>query len=332
MQVTPSNVIPFSIIAAVLPAAIYSLVIYWFDHYEKEPVWLLTATFFWGAVPSVILAIIATLLFSAPLQFIGGPLASDAFTAIVIAPPVEETVKAIALLAIFLLLRHEVDSLLDGIIYGAMVGMGFAMVENVFYFLAVFAEEGPDAWGATVFLRAIIFGLNHSLFTSATGLGMAVARFATSRFLRYAAPLLGWSVAVALHAIHNLGASAGGLFCIILPLTDWGGVLLAVLILIWALIQERRWIREYLRDEVARGTLTAEQYAIACSNRRRLAHRLQLLFEQGPSAFVAASRFYRHCSELAYKRHHYELLQEPRAEQLTHDLREELHNLSERLG
>lgn len=329
MQVTASNIIVLSLMAAAIPAALYSLVIYWFDRYEKEPMWLLTATFFWGAVPSIILALLASLIFSAPLQLIGGPLASDAFMAVVIAPPVEEAAKGIALLAIFLLHRHEIDSLLDGIIYGAMVGMGFAMVENVFYFLAVFQEEGAGAWGTTVFLRAIIFGLNHSLFTSATGLGFAVARFSSNRFVRIAAPLVGWSVAVALHALHNLGASSGGLLCLLLPFTDWGGVLLILVIIIWALLQERRWIQQYLREEVALGTLSPEQYATACSSRLRLAHRLNLLLRRGPAAYLAATRFYRHCSELAYKRHHYELLQETHVEQLTLQLREELRRLGE---
>lgn len=328
MQVTASNVIVLSIIAAVIPAALYSLVIYWFDHYEKEPMWLLTATFFWGAVPSVILALIVSLAFSAPLQIIGGPLASNTFMAVMIAPPVEETAKAIALVAIFVLLRHEVDSLLDGIIYGAMVGMGFAMVENVFYFLAIFQEEGAEAWGSTVFLRAIIFGLNHSLFTSATGLGMAVARFSTNRIVRYVAPIVGWSTAVMLHSLHNLSASSGGVLCLILPFTDWGGVLLILIIIIWALLQERRWIREYLKEEIGYGTLTPEQYEVACSNRRRLSHRVELLLTRGPKAYMAATRFYRHCSELAYKRHHYSLLQDPHSEQLRDQLREDLRRLA----
>jgi len=205
------------------------------------------------------------------------------------------------------------------------------MVENVFYFLAVFQEEGASAWGSTVFLRAIVFGLNHSLFTSATGLGMAVARFSTNRPLRYIAPIAGWSVAVTLHSLHNLGASSGGVLCLILPLTDWGGVLLIVMIIIWALLQERRWIREYLKEEVAIGTLTPEQYVVACSNRRRLSHRLQLLFTRGPGAYLAATRFYRHCSELAYKRHHYSLRQDPHSERLRDLLREDLQRLSPHL-
>lgn len=328
MQITTSNAILFSAAAAIIPALFYATLIYWFDRYEKEPLWLLSATFFWGAVPSIIIALVASVAFSAPLQLIGGPALTNISMAVLVAPPLEETAKAIALVAIFVLLRHEVDSLLDGIIYGAMVGMGFAMVENFFYFVSVYQAEGAGAWGTTVFLRAIVFGLNHSLFTSATGLGMAIARFSSQQFVRILAPLGGWSVAVFLHAIHNLGAASGGLLCFVLPLTDWGGVALIVLIIAWALLQERRWIEEYLSDEIDRGTLTAEQYHIACSTRRRLAHRLQILTTRGLRAYLRATRFYRLCSELAYKKHHYVLLQDPRSEELTRELRDHLHTLS----
>ena len=328
MQLSPANVFLLSLVAAAIPALVYSTVIYWFDHYEKEPGWLLTATFIWGAVPSVILAIIASLLLSAPLQLVGGPAAIDTAAAIIVAPPVEETVKALALVAIFLFMRHEIDSVLDGIIYGAMVGMGFAMVENFFYFIAIFAEEGADAWGVTIFLRTIVFGLNHSLFTSASGLGLAISRFSRDKFVRYVAPVGGWCGAVVLHAIHNLGASSGGLLCLLLPVTDWGGVALVLIIIVWALLQERRWIDEYLREEVVHGTLTAQQYARACSLRGRLGHRLELLFRRGPRAYLAATQFYRQCSELAYKKHHYVLLEEEHSERLTLDLREELRSLS----
>src|SRR5690606_4001936 len=116
-------IILVSIIAAAIPAALYTAVIYWFDRYEKEPTWLLTATFLWGAVPSIILALIFNLLGSLPFYIYGGEALADAAGTVFIAPLVEETVKGLAVLAVVLIHRHEIDSLLDGIIYGAMVGM-----------------------------------------------------------------------------------------------------------------------------------------------------------------------------------------------------------------
>ncbi|MFW6042637.1 MAG: PrsW family intramembrane metalloprotease [Chloroflexota bacterium] len=327
----PGTLLLLSSMAAVVPAAAYVSLIYWFDRYEKEPFWLLAAMFFWGAVPSVLLAIGFNTIASVPFDLIAGPEIRNTLAAILIAPPLEETVKGLALLGVFTFVRHEIDSLLDGIIYGAMVGMGFAMVENVFYFLDVYEEGGRSAWQTLILLRAIVFGLNHSLFTSMTGLGLAVSRFATRPHLRFLAPVLGWMVAVSLHTIHNLGASLGAPYCLILPLSNWGGVLLLGIIIVWALIQERRWIRTYLSDEVTLGTLTAGQYRVACSGRARLAHRLELLRTRGPRAYLAATRFYRQCSELAYKKHHYELLGEDHVIGMTQDLREQVAGLSRQL-
>ena len=331
MESATDTILFLSILAAALPAALYVGIIYAVDRYEKEPIWLLTATFLWGAIPSILLALLFNLVGSLPLYMLAGPEVGDALSAVLIAPPVEETVKAMALLGIFFLLRDEVDGLLDGIIYGAMVGMGFAMIENLFYFLTVYGESGVEAWQTNIFLRAIIFGLNHSLFTSMTGLGLAIGRFARSRAVRFAAPVAGWTVAVLLHGLHNLAASVGGLLCFILPFTDWGGVWLLIIIIIWALIQERRWIRTYLKEEVNRGTITIHQYQRASSSRARHTHCLSLLFTRGPRTYHQAVQFYRHCSELAYKKHHFALLQEAQSAELTTELRLKLRELSQQL-
>jgi RsiW-degrading membrane proteinase PrsW (M82 family) len=313
--------------AAVLPTLLYVLVIYSVDRYEKEPGWLLTATFLWGAVPSVLLALLFNAIGVLPFYLFGAAV-GDAAGAVLIAPPVEEAVKAIALIGIFLLLRHEIDSLLDGIIYGAMVGMGFAMVENFLYFVSVYEQAGVEAWRLNILLRALVFGLNHALFASMTGLGLAVARFARRRSVRIAAPILGWTAAVLLHAVHNLGATFADPLCLLLPLADWGGVWLMIAIIIWALWQERQWIRRYLKEEVARGTMTLGQYERACSSRARLSHRLQLLFRQGPRAYLSATRYYRHCSELAYKKHHITLSADEKSAELIQQLRLQLADLS----
>ena len=215
-----------SIVAAVIPAVIYTTLIYYVDRYEKEPLWLLITTFVWGAVPAVVLAIIFNGIFGLPFYAIFGE-ASDALVASFVAPLVEESIKGVMLLIIFFLWREQIDSLLDGIIYGAIVGMGFAMVENVFYFETVFAEEGLEAWQFNIFLRAIVFGLNHALFTSMTGLGVAYARMTPNLALRFVAPVIGWGVSVFMHTVHNLAASSGetlgAVVCIPLVCQRMGG-------------------------------------------------------------------------------------------------------------
>jgi RsiW-degrading membrane proteinase PrsW (M82 family) len=331
-----AEIILLSILAAIIPTIFFVILIYWFDHYEKEPVWLLTAAFLWGAVPSIIAAFILNTGLGLPLFFVLGPGLAEATGAALIAPPVEETLKGLALIGILLVWRQELDSPLDGIIYGAMVGMGFAMVENIYYFLNVYAQGGYEEWGLNIFIRGVIFGLNHALFTSFTGLGIAVARLSRNRLTRYAAPVAGWMAAMFVHFVHNLTASlvtaVGPLLCLVTLFNAWGGVLLVLVIIIWAIFQERRWIKNYLAEEVEQGLISPKHYQNAANGFKRIGLYTDLLFHRGPGVYMDAVRFYHRCSELAYKKHHYELLKESKSETLTHSLRQEIRRLQGEIG
>jgi RsiW-degrading membrane proteinase PrsW (M82 family) len=303
---TADNVIFFSALAAIIPVLLYVGLIYWIDRYEKEPWWLLSAAFLWGAVPGALLALLFNTLLSVPLYVVFSEGAADRATGTAIAPVVEETAKAIILLFIFFLRRRELDSPLDGIIYGAMVGMGFALMENVLYYVAAYQEAGVVGWRAVVGIRGLIFGLNHALYTSMTGLGIAIAANSRSPWVRLGAPLAGWAAAVALHSFHNLAMSGGGPAAFVVGvLFDWAGVLLTVVIIALALYQERRWMRRYLVDEVALGTLSAEEYQLVSSAARRNRYRLRLLLREGVHAYRRCGRRFHHCSELAYLNRRY---------------------------
>jgi hypothetical protein len=113
-------------------------------------------------------------------------------------------------------------------------------------------------------------------------LGIALAKVTPNPIIRFGAPLLGLGTAIALHAFHNIAMFAGsnGSFLIGL-LFDWSGVLLTLAIIFLALYQERRWMRQYLAEEVGLGTLTTDEYRIVSSAALRNRHRLRLLFNEG---------------------------------------------------
>lgn len=140
-----------------------------------------------GAIPSIIFAFIVNTVLSIPFYVFAGESLGDALSASLIAPLVEESIKGLLLLVLLIIWRHEIDSILDGIIYGAMIGLGFAMVENVFYFAGAFAEGGTEGWWSVVILRNV-FGLNHSLFTAVTGMGIAIARLTPRPWVRFSTP------------------------------------------------------------------------------------------------------------------------------------------------
>ena len=321
---TPSSVFLISVLAAAIPTFAYVGFIYWIDRYEKEPIWLLASVFLWGAIPSILIAFIFNTILSIPFYLLAGEATADTLVASLVAPPVEESVKGLVLLLILFRWRHEIDSVLDGIIYGAMVGLGFAMVENVTYFISVFNEGGLEAWQTNVFMRGVIFGLNHALFSSMTGLGIAVARLSPRRIVQISAPVFGWMMAMFLHFVHNLSVSLGNLLCVVALISGWGGVWLTFTIMIWALWQERQWLKTYLVEEVALGTLTQGEYETAVSAWARLQHRFDILHKQGIRSFMQAGRFYYHCSELAYKKHHFATFKDDKSAEFIIQLRNQI--------
>lgn len=306
ISLTDSNILFYSLVAAITPVLLYAGLIYWVDRYEKEPWWLLSAAFLWGAIPAAILALLFNFLFSLPFYMLLNEGAADFTSAGFLAPVIEESVKALALFIILIFRRHELDSPLDGIIYGAMVGMGFAMVENVLYYVTAFGQDGGAGWNSLVLIRGVIFGLNHALYTALTGLGIALARTDRRPLVRVGAPLMGLGAAIALHALHNVAMFGGTTAAFLFGLTfGWGGVLVTLAIIVLALYQERRWLRTYLVDEVSLGTLTAAEYEVISSAARRNHYRLRLLVNDGVGAYRRSGRRFQQCSELAYrKRHH----------------------------
>ena len=125
----------YTFLAAFIPTMIYISLVWWLDRYEREPLWLMSLTYLWGAVPAIIVAIVFSLLLDIPMtMLVGGDFGRDFVGASFIAPFVEEIAKAVPILAIFILYRKEFDGIMDGLIYGSLVGFGFAMTENMLYF------------------------------------------------------------------------------------------------------------------------------------------------------------------------------------------------------
>ena len=289
-------------LAGIVPMLVYALLLYWMDRYEKEPLSLVGGVFLWGVMPAAIFSLITQLIFGFPLTLLDqSGLLAEVVGAIFIAPVTEEFFKGLAVLAVFLLWRNEFDSIFDGIIYGGMVGFGFAAIENVLYFL--------DADFSLIFARTVLFGLNHAFFTSLTGIGFGIARHARKALVRWLAPLGGLIAAMTAHGLHNAivtFAAEAPVLCLLAILADWGGVLFVFVVMLLAIRRERQWIVDELREEVALQTLSENQYALVSSPIRRMGARLNALFSGGPQAYWRAGRYFQMLTELAYKKHAYQ--------------------------
>ncbi len=314
-----------ALFASVVPAILWSLFVWWCDRYEREPLGLVIVTFWWGAVPAVIFSIFIEGVLSIPLRPLHLDSALlDVVESSAVAPVVEEVLKGLALLVLFLALRHEFDGLLDGVIYGALVGFGFAMTENLLYFIGALMEGGLGNLTVVIFLRAILFGLNHAFFTAITGAGLGLARLSRNATARWLLPLVGLSAAVGFHAIHNLGTSLAQmnfLTFLVSIASDWAGVGIVAAIVLLAWHQEKSWIVAELADEVGT-TLTREEYAVAASYGRRL--RQWLAGARGRQW----GRLHHLATELAFKKHRLRTLGATREPKLS----AEIVRLRERIG
>ena len=229
------------------------------DRYEREPFWLLLMAAAWGGIPAIFVSCFAEMVFGTPVQMALGTGFAQVIGPILIAPPVEEVAKAVPILLIVLLYRHEFDDILDGMVYGAAVGIGFSFVEDAMYFVGALSESGAPGGAITFALRNLAFVLNHSLFSAITGIGFGIARSSARGGLgRILWPLAGLGSATALHMAHNLLAyfEAPGLIAALM--LHWaGGLGLTVLVpVMWGI--ERGWIVQRLGSEVREGLIPVE--------------------------------------------------------------------------
>ncbi len=291
-----------ALLGAVLPTIVYVSIAWWLDRYEKEPWWLLALTFVWGAVPAIILSIIFECVLSVPMVAAAPGADVSVVTTAVIAPLVEETFKAAPLLMVFLFFRREFDGLMDGLLYGALVGFGFAMTENFFYIIGAWSAGGLPALVLVTFLRTVVFGLMHALWSSMFGLGLGIARYTPSRELAIAAPIGGLLLGMLLHAVHNFSAVQGGLLVLVMLGSYAFGCVGWLILVIFAGLREAAWIREELVEEVAAGLLSPDQARASARYRSRVSSRWAALWERGFGHAHQLGHLYALAAELAFKK------------------------------
>jgi protease PrsW len=280
----------------ILQTVIYLLFIRAIDLYEREPLRYVLPVFVWGFAVATTVSLVFNTLFQLTLSSVTSVQTARFFTAVLVAPVVEESSKGLALLIIFFiayLVRRrsgliEFAGVMDGIVYGSAVGFGFAIAEDILYGL----EYGPE----TFIVRRIFGGFAHAAFTSVTGVGIGLIPWVHNRMMKVILPLLGLSGAILLHATFNFTATVFGpvgylvLFLVVMAYI--------VVIMVWLAI-ERRIIREELREEVDAGTITPQEYAILPSYFRRTAYYLGLILGGKLGTWTRARKLHSSAVDLA---------------------------------
>lgn len=313
------------------------------DRREREQPWVFWSVLAWGAVVAtglaLVLGLIGGLLSQTALGLLLGqdPAAlaeggwDQLIQAILLAPLVEEAVKGLALLLLVWLLADEFDNLRDGLIYGALVGLGFNLLESALYVIYDFLETGQLAFGPQLAIRFTFLGLSgHAVYSALLGAALGWARQSRGRGRLLVGLLLGYGGAVAAHFLHNslgvivLPALAGGLGGSIDPadgllqadtFTWWAAAALTALVVngfAFALLSlalwrsgrhERRLIQAMLAEEreLDGRTVTEDDLAAAAGERMLCLRRAKGLPPEAGRALVQAQ------NELAFRRRRLQL-------------------------
>jgi len=275
LQAPAPTLNPALVGVGVLQAILYLLFIRFIDLYERESYWYVVPVFLWGLVGATTISLILNTFGGAVLGALFGGGAAQILTAIFIAPPVEETAKGLALFLAFLVAwtvsrrrgALEFAGVMDGIVYGSAVGFGFAITEDILYYV----QAGPE----TFVVRRVLGGFAHAAFTSLTGIGIGLIPWVRSPLGKVALPVLGLLAAIFAHMVFNFTATVLGLVVYLVLFVVL--VMYVVLIVSWLAV-ERRTIRNELREEVALGTITEEEYLVLPTYFARTARYAGLIF------------------------------------------------------
>ena len=273
------------VIAAIVPVPVLVGCFLWLDRYEPEPTRYLVFCFGWGAAVATYAALNANDFAAGLFERWGLP---EALVAVLVAPVVEESSKALGPILLLLFRRREWSGITDGLVYCGLSAVGFAMVENILYLGGYGYAQGAEQYGPAsgaqnvlaIFIgRILLSGFAHPLFTSMTGVGLGVASRAADRRVRILAPFAGLLLAMMLHGTWNLTPSLStatgqplimlyGYISVMVPIF-FGMVGLAVWLRGW----EGRLAERILPDYVRTGWLSPPEVASLSSIGRRYSAR-----------------------------------------------------------
>ncbi|WP_229075396.1 PrsW family intramembrane metalloprotease [Actinoplanes sp. DH11] len=147
------------------------------DFLEREPASLRVLAFAWGGLVATTVSIPASTALDNLIAKLGSPALAADWGAALAGPTVEETVKTLGVVAIVLIARAQVNSVLDGVVYGALVGLGFQIVEDVVFAIGAVAQAGQgdqvQPVVTTLLVRGFLAGVwSHTLFGALAGAGI----------------------------------------------------------------------------------------------------------------------------------------------------------------
>ncbi|WP_435847766.1 PrsW family intramembrane metalloprotease [Streptomyces fumanus] len=299
---------------AVLPVPLLLAAFRWLDRVAPRPWRNLVFSFAWGACAAALIAIVAN---SFATRWIAtataDPASADTLGATVIAPVVEESAKAAAVLLVFLFRGRDFTGIVDGVVIAGVTATGFAFTENILYLGNAFGTDQltgdtgiASVTAATFFVRIVMSPFAHPLFTVLTGIGFGLAALRPDgrRPRRVLLPLTGLLLAMGTHALWN-GSSSLGQYGFLAVYATFMVPAFALLtwLAVWTRQRELITVREELPVYAVAGWLgPAEPYALGSMRARRAARRYARRYA-GRAAARTVAEYEAYATSLAFLRH-----------------------------
>lgn len=298
---------------AVLPVPLLVGAFRWLDRVQPGPWRNVLFAFAWGACAAALIAIVAN---SFATHWIAtataDPSGADTLGATVIAPIVEESAKAAAVLLVFLFRRRDFTGIVDGVVVAGVTATGFAFTENILYLGTAFGTDQltgdrgiASVTAATFFVRIVMSPFAHPLFTVLTGIGFGIAALSgeRQRARRVLVPVCGLLLAMSMHALWNGSSTFGqfGFFAVygmfMVPLFG-----LLTWLAVWTRQRELRTVREELPAYVYAGWLGVAEPFVLGSMRARQIAREYAAYHFGKPAGRAVAEYEEYATTLAQLR------------------------------
>jgi len=293
------------LVSATLPVPLYLMLVLWIDRYEAEPFWMLATAFFWGALVAVFFAYLINTASGLIVTVLTNDVrAGAAFGAVISAPIVEECSKALIIFIFFFFKKDEFDGVIDGIVYAAMVGLGFAMTENIQYYGRAVLQAGGGGLTLVFIIRGALAPFSHPMFTSLTGIGLGLARQSRNTIVKIITPVFGLLAAISMHSIWNGSAvifgPGGFILAYILIMVPAFFIMFVVIAL--ALRREGQIVREFLTPDFQAGLINQQEYKQLGSIFGRMGASYNAFSRGGFRGWQACRQLNQTASELAFHR------------------------------
>lgn len=280
---------------------VFAFILYRLELFERRSPVTMTGALVWGAVAASGIAIVAS---PATNELIAKlmPESMANWASAISAGVVEEPLKMLGVVALAFIPGARINSAVDGLYYGLLVGLGFEVTESFLYGVQSASAEG-GALGIVLLsflLRGVIGGLwNHPAFTAITGAGVGYFFGSNDSLAKRATALVASLVgAIALHTFFDSPVldEANPLVSTVVK----GLPILVVLILVYRHAQksERSLYASVGESDISSDLITGAELnsLVTRSGRRKARHAVRR--EAGFAAGHAARRLQRRQSDL----------------------------------